>query len=161
MSSPRFTPDRRYLEYDDPENEAATEARIRPLVEPHGAKILGVYDLPAAGTQIIHDGIPWELSVLDGGNHPVPQSVLRRLNAVEAAGVNFMWFVWGEEQPVRPQFTSFPDDEPVSSRSRTKNWKQALWDAFESDTWRDPLLIGVVATGPRRGVWVLLGKWFH
>ena len=75
----------------------------------------------------------------------VPESVYHRIRAVEAEGVQFAYWLWGEEQFARPNSNLF---QKVPVRSTPQ---QDL----------DPIVIGVIPTAPNRGIWCLLGKWFH
>ncbi len=175
MSGPNFHPIRTHVEFDDPRNEQVTLQRVTQLVTPHKAVVLGVFDIPQEGTRIEYLGFPWALSVLTGDvKKPIPQSVMQRLNAVEAAlGTEFMWFIWAEELPPqgRPRFTvdhSLTESKAAlpATYKQQKQYQHYLTaikraeEAWETEQ-RDPMLIGVTPTGPNRGVWVLLGRWFR
>jgi hypothetical protein len=155
-------PEKDNHEYTAPGNEAATEQRWRPTCERHGAAMLGIRDLPTERVRLVLDGMPWILEPLGQGERQVPAEVFHRWRALEAEGVPFQWWLWGEEQPQRPKFRVLPDAGATQStqwaqRSRLAPTQQRDWATPQ----RDPLVIGVIPTAPSRGVWVLLGRWFH
>ena len=156
-------------EYTDPHNEVAIERRWRPVCEQHGAAILGVRDVPAHPVQLELDGIRWQLEPLGTAERAVPAEVYHRWRALEAAGVPFFYWLWGEELPERPRFTPLPasSHSPAVSRRRpngvhlrTVGDQLSAW-LDEALTKLDPLVIGIIPTAPGRGLWVLIGRWFH
>lgn len=59
-------------------------------------------------------------------------------------------------------------DELHQQRHLSQRQVKHFDHARKHDTFReyyakvlDPMLVGIVATGPNRGVWVLIGKWLH
>jgi hypothetical protein len=149
-------PEPEVFEYTDPRNELAVEERWTEVLERLGAKVLGVRDVLTETTRLTLDGIEWEISPMrEDVEYRIPQEVFHRIRAAEAAGVRFAWWVWGEEQFARPSFQAAPDlVEPVKPRAKpvlTAASRRAL----------DPVVIGVIPTGPARGLWVRLGVWFH
>jgi hypothetical protein len=137
-------------EYTDPHNEAVVEHRWRSVCERHGAAVLGVREVPTRTLRLDIDGITWELGPVGSAERQVPQEVFHRWRALEAEGVPFLWWLWGEEQPQRPQFRPLPQ-----ATSRPDSWQ------VPAAPQRDPIVIGVIPTAPGRGVWVLIGRWFH
>ena len=105
-------------------------------------------DVPAKTTRLTLDGIDWDLGPLGSIERGVPAEVFHRWRALEAAGVPFLWWLWGEEQPQRPKFRPLHESSAFT-------WQQPL------TTQRDPLVIGVIPTAPNRGLWVVIGRWFH
>lgn len=144
-------PQQEIYEYTDPRNEVAVERRWRPICEQHGAAVIGIRDVPSQMTRLNLDGIDWDLGPLGSAERGVPTEVFHRWRALEAAGVPMMWWLWGEEQPQRPRFRPLT----ATKRPLSLRWAEA------PDTLRDPLVIGVIPTAPNRGVWVVLGRWFH
>jgi hypothetical protein len=142
------SPDKDLYEYTDPRNEIAVERRWRPICERHGAAILGIRDVPTSIVRLELDGIEWDLEPLGAVERSVPTETFHRWRALEAEDVPFHWWLWGEEQPQRPKFRPLPE-------TYASNWSEPM--AMP----RDPLLIGVIPTTPGRGVWVLIGRWFH
>ena len=139
-------PNRELFEYTDQRNEAATEARWRPVLERLGIVILGIRDVPAQLGRITVDGIEWELELMGNREYNVPSHVYHRIQAAEAAEIPFAYWIWGEEQFTRPKF------RPIQE-TRT--------EPTPPQTVLDPIVIGVIPTAPNRGIWCLLGKWFH
>ena len=142
-----IVPDREQFEYIDPRNEPATEARWRPVLERLGIRILGIRDVPSQPLRIEVDSVDWELRPMGNETYNVPESVYHCIRATEAEGVPFAYWLWGEEQFTRPKFQPVREPTPVRSAPRQRD--------------RDPIVIGVIPTAPNRGIWCLLGKWFH
>ena len=139
-------PDKELFEYTDPRNEPATEARWRPVLEQLGIVILGIRDVPSQSVRITVDGIDWDVALMDNDIvYDVPPSVYHCIMAAEAKEIPFAYWLWGEEQFARPKFQPIRETVPVRSVPRK----------------RDPIVIGVIPTAPNRGIWCLLGKWFH
>lgn len=141
-------PEKDTFEYTDPRNEAAVEQRWRPICERHGAAILGIRDVPTSRVRVEVNGIAWDLERLGSVERGVPAEVFHRWRALEAEGVPFTDWLWGEEQLQRPQFRPLP-------ATRVATWNAPI------DSRRDPVVIGVIPTAPGRGLWVLIGRWFH
>ncbi len=131
-------------ELTDPRNEEATLARWQPVLHRLNIPILGTRDVPSQQVRFSYDGIDWQLSRMGTQTYNVPESVYHRIRAAEAEGVPFAYWLWGEEQFVRPTFQPIP--EPTLVRGTRK---------------RDPIVIGVILTAPNRGIWCLLGQWLH
>ena len=112
--------------------------------------MLGIREVPPKSLRLDLDGITWELGPVGSTERQVPAEVFHRWRALEAAGVPFLWWLWGEEQPARPQFRPL-----LQSTPRPASW------AVPPVPQRDPIVIGVIPTAPGRGVWVLIGRWFH
>lgn len=148
-------PERDHHEYTAPQHEAAVEQRWRPICERHGAAILGIRNLPTDRARLVLDGIPWILEPLGQGERQVPAEVFHRWRALEAESVPFQWWLWGEEQPQRPKFRVLPG----SGAAQSTQWAQR--SGLATTERRDPVVIGVIPTAPHRGVWVLVGRWFH
>lgn len=144
-------PETNRYEYTDPRNEAAVERRWHPICEQHGAAILGTRDVPTERVRVAVDGLTWELGPLGSAERAIPSTVFHRWRALEAAGVPFLYWLWGDEQPEQPHFRPLADREPWQFRS-SNDWPTRR---------RDPIVIGVIPTAPSRGLWVLLGRWFH
>lgn len=135
--------------YTDPANEVVVQHQWQRICERHGAAILGIRDVPTSPREVQLDGIRWELGPLGTDERTVPADVFHRVRALEAAGVPFGYWLWGEELPQRPNLRPLPAPTPAV---RGSGWPTRQ---------RDPLLIGVIPTSPGRGLWVLLGRWFH
>lgn len=144
-------PEKDQYDYTDPQNETAVQHRWQRLCEQHGAAILGIRDVPTSTMYVRLDGVVWELGPLGTAERAVPAEVFNRWRALEAAGVPFFYWLWGEEQPQRPNFRQLP----VTATPRPDSGN----DWFTQR--RDPIVIGVIPTAPQRGLWVLLGRWFH
>ena len=137
--------------YTDPQNEAAVQQRWQRLCEQHGAAILGIHDVPTRPLWVQLDGVRWLLGPRGDREHAVPAEVFNRWRALEAAGVPFFFWLWGEEQPQRPNFRPLPERRTI----------RAVSSAAPSEPTRDPIVIGVIPTAPNRGLWVLIGRWLH
>jgi len=138
-------PDKEMFEYTDPRNEAAVEARWRPALERLGITILGIRDVPPQLGRITVDGVEWELERMGNREYSVPESVYHCIRSAEAEGIQFAYWIWGEEQFTRPKF------QPIQEKQPARATYQEI----------DPIVIGVIPTAPSRGIWCLLGKWFH
>lgn len=134
----------------DEQHERTIQQRWQRTCEEHDADILGIRDVPTRPQLVQLDGIRWELGPLGTDERTVPADVFHRVRALEAAGVPFGYWLWGEELPPRPNLRAVP--AAVTRSSAGSGWRPRL---------RDPLLIGVIPTAPQRGLWVLLGRWFH
>jgi hypothetical protein len=139
-------PDSGLFEYTDQRNEAETEARWRPVLEQLGIMILGIRDVPSQLGRITVDGVEWELERMGDREYRIPQSVYHCIRSAEAAGIHFAYWIWGEEQFTRPRFVPIQEEARPVPRTRKEI---------------DPIVIGVIPTAPNRGIWCLLGKWFH
>lgn len=129
--------------------ERDIQQRWQRACERHGAAILGIRDVPTHPREVQLDGIRWELGPLGTDERAVPADVFHRMRALEAAGVPFGYWLWGEELPQRPHLRPLPEPTHAPSGGNGPSHQ------------RDPLLIGVIPTAPGRGLWVLLGRWFH
>jgi hypothetical protein len=161
-------PEKERVEYGDPRNEAATEARWAPVLERLGIPILGVRDVPSEAVRLDLDGITWELVPMGSGVYDVPESVYHRIRAAEAAGIPFAYWLWGEERFSRPAFR--PVREPLPARAvRLSGEAAAVLGTLAAPLGRlvtalasiDPIVIGVIPTAPHRGLWCSLGAWLH
>ena len=161
-------PDKERVEYGDPRNEAATEARWAPALERLGIPTLGVRDVPSEAVRLDLDGITWELAPMGTGVYDVPESVYHRIRAAEAAGIPFAYWLWGEERFSRPAFR--PVREPLPARAiRLGGEAAAVLGTLAAPLGRlvtvlasiDPVVIGVIPTAPNRGLWCSLGAWLH
>jgi hypothetical protein len=161
-------PDKEGVEYRDPRNEAATEARWAPVLERLGIPILGVRDVPAEAVRLDLDGITWELVPMGTDVYDVPESVYHRIRAAEAAGIPFAYWLWGEECFSRPTFR--PVREPLPARAiRLGGEAAAALGTLAAPLGRlvtvlariDPIVIAVIPTAPNRGLWCSLGAWLH
>jgi hypothetical protein len=141
-------PEKDTYEYTDPRHEAAVEQRWRPVCEQLGAAVLGIRDVPTSPIRMELDGIDWELEPFGSAARGVDGETFHRWRALEAKAVPFFYFLWGEEQPQRPKYYALPE-------TRTTSWSEPVTRQ------RDPLVIGVIPTAPGRGVWILIGRWFH
>src|SRR5688572_26164131 len=94
-----FVADASLVEVEDPRNDEATLARWQPVLDRLGIPVVGVRDIPAQPVRFEVRGIEWELTRMetDGRNYAVPQRVLQRIRAAEAAEVPFAYWLWGEE----------------------------------------------------------------
>lgn len=156
-------PEKEVYEYTDPRNEAAIDRRWRPICERHGAAVLGIREVPTSPVRVELDGIPWRLEPLGTTERAVPAEVFHRWRALEAEGVPFLYWLWGEEQPQRPNLRPLPASGAaklgaglVQSARRLLTWSGDMVGFLS-----DPVVIGVIPTAPGRGLWVLLGRWFH
>ena len=150
-------PDPGYAEYTDPHNEALTQARWRPLLEELGITLLGIRDVPTHPTRLMVDGIEWDLMPMrTNRTFHVPPEVYHRIEAARERGIPFAYWIWGEEQFPAPAFQPFAAGE--ESRPASRNLRRAAARARRE---RDPIVIGVIPTAPHRGMFCLLGKWFH
>lgn len=138
-------------EYTDPQNEATVQHRWQRLCEQHGAAVLGVRDVPTTPIWVQLDGVRWLLGPLDDEERAVPAEVFHRWRALEAAEVPFFYWLWGEEQPQRPNLRPLPE----------RRTARPARSAPPLEPLRDPIVIGVIPTAPNRGLWVLIGRWFH
>jgi hypothetical protein len=164
-------PEQDTYEYTDSRNEEVVERRWRPVCERHGAAVLGVRAVPTDPMRIDLDGIQWELRALDATEERgVPSEVYHRWRALEAESVPFYYWLWGEELPVRPRFQPLsttnaarPATRVTPPAARTATWSERLntWLDDAAAILRDPIVIGVIPTAPNRGLWVLIGRWFH
>lgn len=143
-------PDPDTYEYTDPHNEAAVQQRWQRRCEQHGAAVLGIRDVPTSPVWVDLDGVRWLLGPLGDGERWVPAEVFHRWRALEAAEVPFFYWLWGEEQPQRPNLRPLPARGTVATTGLAQPARP-----------RDPILIGVIPTAPNRGLWVLIGRWFH
>ena len=145
-------PEQDTYEYTDSRNEEVVERRWRPVCERHGAAVLGVRAVPTDPMRIDLDGIQWELRALDATEERgVPSEVYHRWRALEAESVPFYYWLWGEEQPQQPNL------RPLSERAT----RLLTSSSAPTTRQRDPIVIGVIPTAPQRGLWVLIGRWFH
>lgn len=133
MVPPHLMPDDQLFEYTDPALETAQIARWQPVFDRHQVIVIGLRDVTANDTHLEMNSVRWKVSHLDDSKHIVPQSIFRRVEALQAEGVPFNWWLWAEHRLPAAQHT------------------------FSCHI----LLIGVVATGDDRGVWCLLGKWLQ
>lgn len=140
-----LVPEKEISEYTDPRNEAAIEARWRPVLDRLDIRMLEIRDVVSQPVRINVDGIDWDIAPMGSGPYNVPQTVYHRIRAAEAEGIPFAYWMWGEEKLTRPTFQ--PIREPVPVRSASPK--------------RDPIVIGVIPTAPNRGIWCLLGIWLH
>ena len=150
-----IVPDNRQFEYTDPRNEEATLARWQPVLERLNILILGVRDVPSEPVRVTVDGIEWLLSRMGNKRYDIPESAYHTIRAAQAAGVPFGYWLWGEEQFDRPEF--YPQ------KPKNASWKSSLersWNEWQEKL-SDPIVIGVIPTAPNRGIFCLLGKWFH
>ena len=138
-------------EYTDPQNEAAVQHKWQRLCEEHGAAILGIRDVPTEPIWVQLDGVNWLLGPLGKTERWIPAEAFNRWRSLEAAKVPFFYWLWGEEEPQRPNFRPLP--ERATSRQTR--------DAAPLARPRDPIIIGVIPTAPNRGLWVLIARWFH
>jgi hypothetical protein len=150
-----IAPDNQLYEYTDPRNEQATIERWQPVLEKLGIPILGVRDVPDEPVWVMVDGVQWELKRMKTSEYQVPETTFHLIRAAEAANVPFAWWIYGEEQFDRPQFRPIQKQQSRSLRSRFEETYDAVRDTL------DPCVIGVIPTAPNRGIWCLLGKWFH
>jgi hypothetical protein len=148
-------PEHEIVEYTDLRHEEVRLARWRPVLDRLGIEILGVRDVPSTPTRLTVDGIDWDLVPMGDGVYSVPPSVYYVIRAAEAAGVPFGHWLWGEERFARPSFQQNPGRTVRSGRSNA-GLLSAVGRAL-----RDPIVIGVIPTAPGRGMWCLLGRWFH
>ncbi len=136
-----LSPEKGLFEVGSLLNETATEERWRALLERHGAQALGIRDVPTEPYRCEINGIEWVLERMTARTYQLPEAVYHRILALEAAGVRFAYWLWGEEQFPKPIFAP-----------------QTVQPAEQQ---RDPVVIGVIPTGANRGVWVLCGIWLH
>jgi hypothetical protein len=129
------------LEASSPESEQAVARRWTAPLERRVAEVLGIRDVPSEPLRFQLRRIKWSLERMTARAHQVPETVYHRIQALEAAGVPFASFLWGEQQFPKPSFTVEPAP-PVERK-------------------RDPLIIGVISTDVDRGVRCLLGLWLH
>ncbi len=132
-------------EYDYSEFEAATKARIQPLLEKLGVRFLCASDVPEKTILVTLDGIDFKLSrVTKGRSFTFPKAVCEhldtRIGKAKEQGIPFSYFLYGEE------------DEPPDTFIYEDEYRRY---AFHSD----PCVIGIVKTAPKRGLWFLLDKW--
>jgi hypothetical protein len=120
-------------------------------------------------TQVI-DGTPWEFIPLDNNDQTrlrVSPATYTRITAVEAHGLRFAHFVWGEELDTppasRPNFVPYIETERLQPAAPTEKQgkKAARARARLAAFLRDPLLLGYVPFDAQHGVYVLLGRWEH
>jgi len=150
---PKVQPATGVYEYADPRNEQAVLKRWSPVLEKLGIEVYRIEKVPTATIRITIDGIDWDLGPMDMSKHyDVPSTVYQKYMAALSAGVPFMWYLWAEELPQRPLLKAF-DDAPV--------WKSETFSTPSPTRKVDPIFIGVIPTGPDRGIWCMLGKWFH
>jgi hypothetical protein len=118
------------------------------------------------------DGTRWELTPLDNNDqtpHPVPHAVYERITALEAQGIRFTHFVWGEELDTppasRPNFVPYIETERTRPAAPAEKEKRkaarAATRARLAAALRDPLLLGYLPFDAQHGCYVLLGRWEH
>lgn len=147
-------------EWTDERNEEAVLARVKPIALRHGSQIMGIADLPTEPYRFTRHGIEWVLGPMDmSREHDVPHAVYSRWQAMKADGVRFKYYLWAEEQDPQPQLRPVADGDFRTRARPTPGWL-ALFTTTDPKP-IDPMFIGVVATGPYRGVWCLLGEWFE
>src|SRR5690348_10208910 len=95
-------------EHPDEREEAAVQRYWQPICERHGAAMLGIRDVPRYPVLAKLEDVLWELAPLGTAERAVPAEVFHRWRALEAAGVPFQYWLWGEEQPQRPNFRPLP-----------------------------------------------------
>jgi hypothetical protein len=144
-------PETQPYEYTDPQNETAVQRRWQRRCEKHGAAILGIRDVPTQPIWVQLDGIRWLLGPMGNEERGVPAEEFNRWRALEAEGIPFYYWLWGEEQPQRPNLRPLPE----RATSRLASGSAPLTRP------RDPIVIGVIPTAPHRGLWVLIARWFH
>lgn len=142
-------------EYTDPQNEATVQHRWQRVCERHGAAILGIHDVPTRPIWVQLDGVRWLLGPLGDEVRRLPDEEFNRWRALEAAEVPFFYWLWGEEQPQRPNF------RPLPERGILRRTVRQVSNAAALEQQRDPIVIGVIPTAPNRGLWVLIARWFH
>jgi hypothetical protein len=218
----RLAPDKELFELADPRNEPATVAKVMPTLTRLGIRPIALRNLPTEGELVEIGGVRWKVDLMDleSNTYWVPAEVFIRTKSAEAAGINFAWFVWGEEKFKQPRFQvvaraarnervrRLARDErfqPVRKASRAGSWRRfalgmaatlagvALIAAIgillvsivhaviaavaailmgigefvvgfvflAALATVDPILIGVIPTGPNRGLWCELGVWYH
>jgi hypothetical protein len=133
-------PDTQRYPSAEPPSEAAIQRRWQRRCEELGGAILGIRDVPTEPVVAQLEGVRWLLEPLGARERWMPAHLFNQVRGFEGADVpfKFEWWLWGEEQRPHPSFRPFPD--PAAQR-------------------RDPLLIGVIKTGLRRGLWVLVARW--
>ena len=144
-------PDTHAHEYTDPQNEATVQRKWQRPCEEHGAAILGIRDVPIEPLWVQLDGVNWLLGPFGQTERWAPAWVFHRLRSLQGANVPFQHWLWGEEEPQWPNLRPLPEH----GTNRLTSGAAPLARP------RDPILIGVIPTVPNRGLWVLVGRWFH
>jgi len=166
-----------------PGSERSILAYWEPVLERLGCTVVGWRPVPTAPQQLVLDDMLWELvpMALDR-QYVVPPVVHQRIKACEAAGVPFTHWLWGEELAVMPPVVKAPVvpmpvhrqrgravmppvvKAPVVPMSVLRQLGRAALRTFMDAGYErdlDPVVIGVIATSTRRGIWVCCGKWSH
>lgn len=148
-------------EWDDPKNAQSVLANCQKILSPFGVNVLGIRPVPGT-TLERHEagGMSWDIARIVRGTYYLPDSVFSRLEELEQNRIFFKYYIWMEEVTYSPlqgreislfvpnqestslKFVKIP--EPVIEKSRI-----------------DPILVGVMPTAPNKGVWCIVGKWFH
>lgn len=154
-------------EYTDVRNEAATLTRWQPVLDRLGIEALEIADVPTRPMRLTVDGIEWEVRPLGADRvERVPADVYARYQGAVEAKVPFAWWLWGEEQFIKPTFLPMAEPAPAAPTPSVADrvlrfGRQQRQEAQEWWARVDPILIGVIPTAPGRGVWCKLGAWFH
>lgn len=118
----------------DPRNMHPLEAKWRPVLDRAGVQLIGVRDIPSRPKRIKAES-EWVVRTLkDNEVCEVPEKTNERIQAVEREGLVIDCWILMEEQP--PPI-------PVPDRDY------------------DPILVGVINIGKKRGIWCVFGRWFH
>ena len=158
-------------EYTDPRNEAAVVARWAPVLKDLGVQPLTVRDVPQTAQQLEIDGIPWNVEPLTTGEVTVPPTVFKRIHQMQEVGIPLAYWLSAEEQFPQPTFRLGEEREarphtPTGGTRANEARRRPLavprpMRAIALPEHGDPLLLGVIPTAPYRGLWVVVGKWFH
>lgn len=125
-------PDAALREYTDPNLETTAVTRVQPVLEKHGAVLIGIREVPLASTRMEINRLHWAVSRHRSDEYRVPPSVYDRVEALDDDGIAFDLWLWAENR--------IPFGVSVNTNC---------------------MLIGVITTVPDRGIWCLLGKWLQ
>jgi hypothetical protein len=75
--------------------------------------VSGIRDVPTRSQELVLDGMRWQLGPLGTDERTVPADVFNRVRALEAAGVPFGYWLWGEELAQRPNLRPLPKPTPA------------------------------------------------
>jgi hypothetical protein len=144
------------------------------VVQGRGAISLRVQDILDTQQRLLLGSSPWEIGPNGSQLRYVPRIVYDRYQElVEIDRVPFTYYLWAREMPIgapplprqRPvspsELYARPNLVPLPDSAVARPTKPMFLPTAPRREWRDPALVGVIATDERahRGLWVLIGKW--
>ena len=154
---PTLVIDPSLYEYTDPRNEAAVVTHWAPVLASIGAQVLGVRDVPQRPHQIDLDGIPWTVELLTEGRHRVPASAFERISQASELGIPITYWLRAKEHVPQPTFEP-GEPRPAPARQPVRR-RLAPLRTVALRPQGDPLIYGVIATAPYRGLFAVFAKY--